>query len=103
MTATDADLVVPVWQDCGLGNGGLNRLFNVDDQVQYLVTATVCDARDIGNWCLWKLELLLSTADFTFCRCVYEVCLLPASRASGAAKGLAKPLCRSHRVDGYTM
>lgn len=40
MTATDADLIVPVWQDCGFGNGRPSRLFDVDDRVQYLVAAT---------------------------------------------------------------
>lgn len=95
MTATDADLVCSRVAGLWTRYGRPNRLFNVDDRVQYLVAATVCEARDVGNWCLWKLELLLSTADLTFCRSVYEVCLLPASRTSGAVKELAKPLCRS--------
>ena len=62
MTATDADLVVPVRQDCGLGMGDLTVCSTSMIEYSNLVAATVCDARNVGNWCLWKLELLLSTA-----------------------------------------
>lgn len=52
MTATDADLVVPVWQDCGLGMGDL----------------TVCSTSMIEYSILWQpLFVTLAISEIGVC------------------------------------